>query len=167
MLLIAIAAYSVIALHATQPPVNQLVVASAVPVALAPDRSSAIEHLGNARRAASLGEFDVARREYVIAAALDRDAGFLPTEATHGLVQVLYAQAYNREAAVLLGALATEAESKGAADVEARALIDAIWLNVDCGQRNLARAQARRLQSLLQDGRLSAETVALVRVRYK
>ena len=167
MLAIAIAAFSVMSLQSTQPPINPLVVASAVAVTAAPDRRNAIEHLGNARRAASLGEFDVARREYVIAAALDRDAGFLPADATHGLVQVLYAQAYSREAAILLGALATEAELKGAADVEARALIDAIWLNVDCGQRNLARSQARRLQSLVQDHQLSAETVALVRERYK
>ena len=166
--LVAIYAAAVVT-QTFQPPVRELIVASSAIsiVAVAPDRADAIEHIANARRAASLGQFDVARREYVIAVAIDRDAGLLPAEATHGLVQVLYAQSYNREAARALGVLASEAEMKGATDVEARALLDAIWLNLDAGQRNVARSQAQRLQLLLKDRHLSAETVALVRTRYK
>ncbi len=169
---VLVAVYSAAVMQAAQPPVRELIVASVAPsvasvVAVVPDRTDAIEHIANARKAASLGQFDVARREYVIAVALDRDAGLLPADATHGLVQVLYAQSYNREAALALGVLASEAEMKGAADVEARALLDAIWLNVDAGQRNVARAQAKRMQWLLTNGRLSAETLSLVRSRYK
>jgi len=179
MLAIAIAAASaLVALH-TAPIAPSLTrditltrVALHASVPIAPsvtsidDRSAAAEHLASAQRAVSVGAYDVARREFVMAAALDRDAGYLPLAASLGLARVLYSQSYGREAAQVLDRLAVEAAQKGDADVEARALVDAIWLNVDAGQRNQARSDALRLQMLLKDRQLSAATIKIVKERY-
>ncbi len=135
-------------------------------VALA-DIPTAADHLDSARRALANGEFDVARREFVIAAALDRDDGKLPIEATFGLANVLYASSFNREAAIAMDRLATDASAVGDNNTEARALLDAIWLNVDAGQRNQARNDAMRLRDLIGDGKLSEATLKLVRARYR
>ena len=173
MLAIAIvAASALVALHTA--PLALPLTRVAAPVALsvartdAPtdDRSAAAEHLANAQRAVSVGAYDLARREFVMAAALDRDAGYLPLEASLGLARVLYSQSYGREAAQILDQLAVDAAQKGDADVEARALVDAIWLNVDAGQRNQARSDALRLQMLLKDRQLSAATMRIVKERY-
>ena len=135
--------------------------------AVVADIPTAADHLDSARRALANGEFDVARREFVIAAALDRDDGKLPIEATFGLANVLYASAFNREAAIAMDRLATEALAVGDYNTEARALLDAIWLNVDAGQRNQARNDAMRLRDLIGDGKLSEATLKLVRARYR
>ncbi len=175
MLAIAIAAASaVVALHTASiaPSLTRDITLTRIALHAAPtitptdDRSAAAEHLASAQRAVSVGAYDVARREFVMAAALDRDAGYLPLEASLGLARVLYSQSYGREAAQILDRLATEAAQKGDADVEARALVDAIWLNVDAGQRNQARSDALRLQMLLKDRQLSAATVKIVKERY-
>ena len=124
-------------------------------------------HIDNARRALANGEFDVARREFVIAAALDRDAGRLPVEASFGLAHVLYSQSYNREAATTLDRLAAEAARIGDMDTEARALLDAVWLHLDAGQRAAARSNATRLRAIVDDERLSEETRKLVKSRLR
>ncbi|WP_310569290.1 hypothetical protein [Gemmatimonas sp.] len=134
-------------------------VAVAEPIVTSP------EHIARARLALANGEFDVARREFVTAAAIDRDEGKLPTEATFGLAHVLYAQSYNREAAMVLERLAADASTVGDVDTEAKALLDAMWLNVDAKQRLQARADASRLRVLLRDKRLSNETRKLVASR--
>ncbi|WP_309671338.1 hypothetical protein [Gemmatimonas sp.] len=134
-------------------------------VAVAEPNVTSPEHIARARLALANGEFDVARREFVTAAAIDRDEGKLPTEATFGLAHVLYAQSYNREAAMVLERLAADASTVGDVDTEAKALLDAMWLNVDAKQRLQARADASRLRVLLRDKRLSNETRKLVASR--
>ncbi|QJR34112.1 hypothetical protein [Gemmatimonas groenlandica] len=126
---------------------------------------SSPEHIARARLALANGEFDIARREFVTAAAIDRDEGKLPAEASFGLAHVLYAQSYNREAAMVLERLAADASTAGDVDTEAKALLDAMWLNVDAKQRLQARADASRLRVLLRDKRLSNETRKLVASR--
>ena len=123
------------------------------------------EHLQVARRAMRDGNFDVARREFTAAATSDRDAGRLPVEATFGLASALYAQAYNREAAITMERLANEANLRGDTDTEAIALADAIWLNADAGQRITARKLADRLRLLVKDTPLSMEARAAVKAR--
>ncbi len=140
---------------------------SAVRVSAPDDAVTAADHLQSARRALTQGDFDVARREFVIAAALDRDEGKLPVDATFGLVNVLYARSQIREAAAVMDRLATEASERGDADTEARALMDAIWLNIDAGQRVQARIDGVRLQQLMKDKSLSKETLKLVKERYR
>lgn len=131
------------------------------------DLPTAADHLDSARRALANGEFDVARREFVIAAALDRDEGKLPIDASFGLANVLYASSFNREAAITMDRLASEASAIGDYNTEARALLDAIWLNVDAGQRNQARNDALRLKDLIKEGKLSEATLKSVRERYR
>lgn len=138
--------------------------AAATRMVVEPARSSP-EHIARARLALANGEFDVARREFVTAVAIDRDEGKLAAEASFGLAHVLYAQSYNREAAVVLERLATDASTAGDVDVEAKALLDAMWLNVDARQRLQARADASRLRMLLKDNRLSSATRKLVTSR--
>ena len=124
----------------------------AEPIATSP------EHIARARLALANGEFDIARREFVIAVAIDRDEGKLATEASFGLAYVLYAQSYNREAASVLERLAADASTAGDVDTEAKALLDAMWLNIDAKQRSQARADASRLRELLKDHRLPSDT---------
>lgn len=124
----------------------------AEPIATSP------EHIARARLALANGEFDVARREFVIAVAIDRDEGKLATEASFGLAHVLYAQSYNREAATVLERLAADASTAGDVDTEAKALLDAMWLNIDAKQRSQARADGWRLRELLKDHRLTGDT---------
>lgn len=126
---------------------------------------AADEHLQTARRAMTNGDFDIARREFQAAAALDRDAGKLPVEAMTGLADALYAQAYNVEAAITMLRLADAAALVGDVDTEAVALADAIWLNADAGQRLLARKQTERLRALMKDTPLSVETRKAIRNR--
>lgn len=124
-----------------------------------------VDHLASARAALAIGAFDEARREFAAAAAFDRDAGRVPTEAAIGLAHCLYSQGYNREAATVLDALAQEAYVAGDADTEARARLDAAWLHLDAGDRALARAHAERLRALLPDPRLDESTRKAVRAR--
>ncbi len=134
---------------------------------VSPDVTTAADHIAAARQAQLVGDFDLARREFVIAAALDRDAGKLPVDATIGLANVLYARSFNREAAMALDRLAAEAAERGASDVEARALMDAIWLNIDAGNRAQARLDGLRLQELIKERALSSATMKLVNERYR
>jgi len=62
----------------------------------------------------------------------------------------------------VLERLAADAQMKGDADTEARALLDAIWLHTDAKQYAPARNDARRLKELLKSPGLSAETRKLV-----
>lgn len=146
-------------------PANPLPAAASRAAAVVEPIVSNPEHIARARLALANGEFDVARREFVTAAAIDRDEGKLPTEASFGLAHVLYAQSYNREAAMVLERLAADASTAGDVDTEAKALLDAMWLNVDAKQRLQARADASRLRVLLRDKRLSNETRKLVALR--
>jgi len=123
------------------------------------------EHIARARAALANGAFDLARREFVIAAAIDRDEGKLASEATFGLVHVLYAQSYNREAAIVLERLAADASATGDVNTEAKALLDAIWLNLDAKQHMQARADGSRLLVLLKDKRLSNDMRKLIAKR--
>jgi hypothetical protein len=171
MITIAIAALvSAAQITPIAPPEREVRVASASTVAAAVrtvDDITAADHLQSARRALTLGDFDAARREFVIAAALDRDEGKLPVDATLGLVNVLYARSQIREAAAVMDRLATEASERGDADAEARALMDAIWLNIDAGQREQARIDGVRLQRLIKDKSLSTAMLKQVKERYR
>lgn len=128
---------------------------------------SAEEHLTLARRAAGLGEFDLARREYNAAARLEREAGRLGVQATMGLVQVLYAQSYTREAAYVLDQLAHQAGLRGDDNTEARARADAMWLKAEDGFAPQARDDARRIRVLQKQGHLSDSTQRYVAERLR
>lgn len=125
------------------------------------------EHLVRARQALDSGAYDIARREFVIAAALDRDAGLLPVDASFGLANVLFAQGYEREAALVLDQLADEALNRDEVDVAARALNDATWLHLQARRPAEARADGQRLASLLGDSRLSPAVRREVRARFR
>jgi hypothetical protein len=120
------------------------------------------EYLARARKAFDQGDFTVARREFVIAAALERDAGRLPVVASFGLSRVLFAQSNNKEAAQVLSELARDAAAKGDDNVEARALADAIWLNRESSQRVDVRIEATRLLTLMRGHTLTTETRRLI-----
>ena len=133
----------------------------------APAPRSADEHLTLARRAASHGDFDIARREYLAALELERGAGRLGVDATMGLVQVLYAQSYTREAAYVLDELATSAALRGDDNTEARSRADALWLKAEEGLKQQARDDARRVRALLKHGQLSESTQRYVADRLR
>jgi hypothetical protein len=125
------------------------------------------EHLLKARVAMLAGQLDLARREFIIAAALDRDAGRVPTEATFGLARVLYGQNREAEAARLLDELATEALRQQDVDCAALALNDALWLHLRANRRADALADGLRLTDVLNDTRLSDTVRREVRGRFK
>jgi thioredoxin-like negative regulator of GroEL len=133
----------------------------------APAPLSADEHLTLARRAASQGDFDIARREYQAALSLERNAGRLGVDATMGLVQVLYAMKYTREAAYVLDELANSAAQRGDDNTEARSRADALWLKADEGFKEQARADAQRVRTLLKQGHLSESTQRYVADRLR
>ena len=126
---------------------------------------AAIDHLASARAALAVGAFDDARREFAAAAAADREAGRLPVESSMGLAYTLFAQQYDREAAHILTRLATDAANAGNAEVEAKALLDVVWLNVQNGQRAEARANGLRLRELSDKNLVGAETRQLIKRR--
>ncbi len=128
---------------------------------------SSEEHIELARNAVASGDFDAARREYLAAVTLDRAAGRLPTESTMGLVQMLYAQSYTREASYMLDLLANEAAQRADLETEARARADALWLKAGDGRRAQAREDATRLRSLIKQGVLSADTQRYVATRFR
>ena len=128
---------------------------------------SADEHMALARRAIESGDFDLARRQYVIAVSLEKDAGRLPVTSSFGLTQVLYALSYGREAAMVMDRLADAAAEQGNFDVEARARADALWLKHENGQIQFARQDARRLRELMKGNALSEETRKLVQTRVR
>jgi len=130
------------------------------------DVKSADDHLESARKALALGAFDEARREFAASAALDREAGRVPVESSFGLAQALFAQSYDREAATVLAKLADDAKRAGDAEVEAKALNDLVWLNVNGGQRLEARANGLRLRSLLEKATLSDDTRKAIKRRH-
>lgn len=128
---------------------------------------TADEHLAVARRAAASGAYDIARREYRIAAVLEREAGRLPTEATYGLVQVLYAQSATDAAVFELDLLALDAAKQAEFETEARVRADAIWLKANTGDIKAARKDARRLNAITRTGALSADTQDYVMQRVR
>lgn len=128
---------------------------------------TADEHLQMARRAANDGAYDVARREYRLAAVLDREAGRLPTQATYGLVQVLFTQADLENATFELDRLALDAAKQADFEIEARVRADAIWLKAETGDLKGARRDARRLHALTRTGALSADTQQYVTQRVR
>lgn len=127
--------------------------------------SSGNDRLQAARAAMANGDFDIARREFTAAAAIDREAGKLPVQAMVGLADALYAQSYDREAAFTMLRLADAAALLGDVDTEAVALADAIWLNLDAGQRIAARKLSDRLRALVKDTPLSADTRKAIKTR--
>jgi hypothetical protein len=144
-----------------QPPRTPTVASTATVTAARADA----EHLARAKRAMLDGQFELARREFLAAATLERESGRVPVEAVTGLAHALYSQSYNVEAALEMERLAAEAAANGNANAEAMALADAIWLNADAGQRLAARKQASRLKKLMRDSAITAETREFVRVR--
>lgn len=121
------------------------------------------EYLARARKAFDAGDFGAARRDYVIAAALDRDEGRLPVLASFGLSRVLFAQFNSKEAAHVLWALARDANEKGDDNTEARALAEGIWLSRESNPRVDVRNEATRLMTLMRGNTLSAETRRVLR----
>jgi thioredoxin-like negative regulator of GroEL len=154
MLSITIAAAASLLAFSTMSPTPPRVVASGTVANVV----SAIDHLANARKALSEGAFDDARREFSAAAALDREAGRLPVESATGLAYTLFAQQYDREAAYVLSRLAADAADAGNAEVEAKALLDVVWLNVQNGQRAEARVNGLRLRELRDKHSVTPET---------
>jgi hypothetical protein len=140
---------------------------TAAPTATGRALLSPEEHIELARTAVASGDFDAARREYLSAVTLDRAAGRLPTESTMGLVQMLYAQSYTREASHMLDLLANEAAQRGDVETEARARADALWLKAGDGRRPQAREDATRLRTLIKQGVLSADTQRYVASRFR
>lgn len=158
------------ALHVNSPSLTmQPPVKSRMPMVASTARVSATradaEHLARAKQAMLDGQFELARREFLAAATLEREAGRVPVEAVTGLAHALYSQAYNVEAALAMERLAAEAAANRDANAEAVALADAIWLHADAGQRLAARKQASRLKKLMKDSTITAETREFVRIR--
>lgn len=120
-------------------------------------------HLQNARAALEKGDVTLARREYRFAQLVDRDAGVIPVEASQGLAGVLFAQEQPREAAEVMLQLAEEAARAGEIDLEARALVSATWLQLECGDRSAARQGVRRLHEIARDTRISSATRSLLK----
>lgn len=115
------------------------------------------DYLARAIAAQAAGDLEGARREYVVATALDRDAGKMPTQAAYGLALVLSEQGKYREAAAALEALANDAAVQKDEDVEARALLDALYLNGRAHLAPQARDNAERLNLLKRSMTLSPE----------
>lgn len=151
-------------------PAPTRIVAAAAPATTPPPVSTAApsrdtpsdEYVARARRALSEGNFEVARREFVIAAALDRDAGRLPVAASFGLSRVLFSQDNSRDAAQVLNDLARDAADRGDDNTEACALVDALWLNRDAKQWTKAERDAARLMELRKRNTLTTETRKLI-----
>jgi hypothetical protein len=133
----------------------------------APAPRTVEDQLALARRAVSLGDFDIARRAFTAAVDLERAEGRLGVAATMGLVQVLYAQSYTREAAYVLDELAIGAAEHGDFNTEARARADAMWLKANEGLKPQARDDARRIRALLKQGQLNESTQRYVADRLR
>lgn len=113
------------------------------------------DYLARAMAAQAAGDLDAARREYVVAVALERDAGRLPTQAAYGLALVLNEQGKYREGARILEELAADASAKHDDETEARALLDALYLNSRAHRPWQARDNAERLATLAKGRTLS------------
>lgn len=124
---------------------------------------STSQHLKAAKQAVTSGDIDGARRAYRIAAALGRDEGCLPVQATHGLARLLYANQRATDAADVLLQLAKEANTAGNDDVEVNALVSAAWLHLQVGARVPAKEAVRRLHQLKASNELSTTTKALLK----
>lgn len=124
------------------------------------------EHLLKAHKAITDGAFDLARREFIIAAALDRADGKVPAKAVFGLAHVLYGQNREQEAARALDELADDALAANDVDCAALALQDALWLHLQAGRRAQTRIDAVKLNDLLNSGQLSSAVIKRVRTRF-
>lgn len=125
------------------------------------------EHLLKAHKAMADGAFEMARREFIIAAALDRADGKLPTKAVVGLAHVLYGQNRERDAARVLDELADEALAANDVDCAALALQDALWLHLQAGRKNETKVDAVKLNQLLTSRRLSDSVQKQIRSRFQ
>lgn len=137
------------------------------PVLVADDPTKVAEHLQKARSALDAGALEAARLEYVIAVAIERDAGRLPATAATGLAQVLFAMNRLGDAASVLDQLAFDAAQAGKFDVEATALADAVWLHVKSGNANAARVDGNRLLELMRSRRLTPAVQFDLASRYR
>ncbi len=106
------------------------------------------DYLARALAAQAAGDLETARREYVVAVALDRDAGRVPAEAAYGLALVLNEQGKYRQGAQVLESLANDASAKHDDETEARALLDALYLNSRAHRPLQARDNYERLTVL-------------------
>jgi Tfp pilus assembly protein PilF len=113
------------------------------------------DYLARAMAAQAAGDLETARREYVVAVALERDSGRLPTQAAYGLALVLNEQGKYREGAAVLEALASDASAKHDDEIEARALLDALYLNSRAHRNWQARDNMERLMVLVKSPALS------------
>lgn len=125
------------------------------------------EHLLKARKAMMEGALEMARREFIIAAALDRAEGKIPLDATLGLAHVLFGQNRELEAARVLDEMADEALKANNADYAALALQDALWLHARAGRRPQAMSDGLKLTQLLNSTKLSPEVRKQVRTRFR
>ncbi|HYW30027.1 MAG TPA: hypothetical protein VE869_00875 [Gemmatimonas sp.] len=130
-------------------------------------REASTDPLENARRLVSEGAFDAARREFLVAIVLDRDAGRVPTEASLAFSHMLFAQSREREAATVLEGLAADAWRLRSPDCEARALMDLAWLNVRAGRNTDARADVLRLRELMRNPDVSVKTRSEINKRFR
>ncbi len=133
-----------------------------VPVCNTADATTS-NHLETAKSAMMAGDVKTARVQYRIAEVLGRDSGCLPVDAAQGLAQLFFGQHQGLEAADVLQHLADDAARAGNADLEARTLVHVAWLQLQAGDRAMAKVSARRLRELSRDARLSSDTRKFLR----
>lgn len=124
------------------------------------------EHLRRGYSAMTEGALELARREFIVAAALARADGAVPHTAVHGLARVLFGLDRAREAARVLDELALESLSARDFDGAARAIGDALWLHLRGGRSVDATRDAQILSRLLESGDVSAATRQELRSRF-
>jgi hypothetical protein len=120
-------------------------------------------YIESARQFATTGAIEDARREYRIATMLGFDGGCLPEATAKEYATLLLSDAREREASAVMRELATAAAQRGEHDVEARALVASAWLLMQAGDRTEAKQDVRRLHVIAKEGRVSADTRALLR----
>lgn len=133
-----------------------------VPVCNTADATTS-NHLATAKAAMIEGDVTTARVQYRIAEVIGRDNGCLPVDAAQGLAQLFFGQQQSLEAADVLQHLADDAARGGDADLEARTLVHVAWLQLQGGDRAMAKVSARRLRELAKDTRLSSDTQKFLR----
>ncbi len=120
-------------------------------------------YLESARRFATTGDLEGARREYRIATMLGFDGNCLPESTSTEFATLLLAESRYKEAAEVMRELAREAADRGEYDVEARARVSSAWLMLTMGDRIGAKQDVRRLHEIAREGRISPDTQQLLR----
>lgn len=147
---------------ATAAPTTTLDPAARLPISRVAQAAAALSRepdaIARALAAQAMGDYDAARREYIVAIALDRDAGRLPTQASYGLALILNEQGQHAKAAKVMEQLAADAAHRQEDEIEARALIDARFLNGRARRVAEVRDNSLRLAELARSRKVSTAT---------